>query len=173
MNKKFSTKTLVLAAVLTALSVVLTRFFSVQLTSTMRIGIGPLPIIMSGIILGPIFGGMVGLVADLIGFLINPGGNFHLGFTLSSVLTGVLPGIVAMLVNKNNDKLNLTIILSVISVYLPVHLFLNTLWLKVLMHSGFWILFSERALKVAIESVVVGFILSPIMKKMMKLFYKS
>lgn len=173
MNKKFSTKTLVLAAVLTALSVVLTRFFSVQLTSTMRIGIGPLPIIMSGIILGPIFGGMVGLVADLIGFLINPGGSFHLGFTFSSVLTGVLPGIVAMLVNKDNNRLNLTIFLSVIAVYLPVHLFLNTLWLMVLVHRGFWIIFSERALKVAIESVAVGFILSLIMKKMMALFSKS
>ena len=111
MNKKFTTRKLVMAGVLTALSVILTRLFSVQLTESMRIGIGPLPILMVGIAFGPILGAISGLSADLIGFMINAGGQFHLGFTMSSLLTGLIPGLVACYFLKKKKNLNLTIIL--------------------------------------------------------------
>lgn len=164
MNKKISTRGLVIAAVLTALSVILTRVFSFQLTNEMRIGIGPLPIIMVGIIFGPFFGALSGLSADLIGFMINAGGQFHAGFTFSSVLTGFIPGIIAFYIIKNKT-INFKIILSILSVYGLVHLILNSYWLKGLYGTPFFALVVSRALKVAIEAVVVGIILEILMAR--------
>ena len=99
MNKsRLSTKTLTQAGFLTAISIVLTRFVSVMIPlagglPTLRLGFGELPIIMSGLLFGPFVGGMVGLIADLIGAWAFPQGPFFPGFTLSSMLWGILPGI--------------------------------------------------------------------------------
>lgn len=168
MNKKISTRSLVVTAVLTALSVILTRVFSVQLTNEMRIGIGPLPIIMVGLAFGPFLGALSGFSADLIGFMINAGGQFHAGFTFSSVLTGLLPGIVAFYILKDQSitKKN---IFSILAVYGLVHLILNSYWLEGLYGTPFIALVSARALKIVIEAVVVGVILEILMTRLYKL----
>ena len=168
MNKKFTTKNLVMAGVLTALSVILTRLFSVQLTESMRIGIGPLPIFMVGIAFGPLLGAISGLGADLIGFMINAGGQFHLGFTMSSILTGLIPGLMACYFLKKKKNLNLTIILSIVLVYGVVHLILNSYWLNGLYGTPFTTLVAARATKVVIEAVVVGIILEILMRRFIK-----
>lgn len=153
-----------MAGVLTALSVILTRLFSVQLTETMRIGIGPLPILMVGIAFGPLLGAISGLSADLIGFMINAGGQFHLGFTMSSLLTGLI----ACYFLKKKKNLDLTIILSIVAVYGIVHLILNSYWLNGLYGTPFTTLVVGRATKVVIEAVVVGIILEILMRRFIK-----
>lgn len=170
MNKKISTRNLVITAVLTALSVILTRVFSVQLTNEMRIGIGPLPIIMVGIAFGPLLGALSGLSADLIGFMINAGGQFHAGFTFSSLLTGLIPGIIAFYFLKNKS-LNQKIILSILGVYGLIHLILNSYWLNGLYGTPFITLVTARALKVMIEAIIVGVILKILMKRFISISY--
>ncbi|MFM1539667.1 folate family ECF transporter S component, partial [Helcococcus bovis] len=111
MKSKFNLQSLIMATLLTAISIILTRFLSFYLTPNMRIGIGSLPIIFSGAVLGPFLGALTGVVADLIGIMINPGGVPHLGFTLSSTLTGLIPGIIFFIIfNKNNENQNLKIL---------------------------------------------------------------
>ncbi|MEN3186087.1 MAG: folate family ECF transporter S component [Atribacterota bacterium] len=79
-----------------ALSVVLTRFASIRIPiggiEGIRIGFGTLPIMVSGILLGPWIGGVVGALADVIGFAISPMGPYMPHFTLTSALYGLLPG---------------------------------------------------------------------------------
>ncbi|NSW76464.1 MAG: folate family ECF transporter S component [Candidatus Atribacteria bacterium] len=80
-----------------ALSVVLTRFASIRIpiggVESIRIGFGTLPIMVSGILLGPWVGGTVGALADIIGFAISPMGPYFPHFTLTSALYGLLPGL--------------------------------------------------------------------------------
>lgn len=109
MNLKFDTRVMVKAAFLVAISVILTRFFAVMLpiagiAGTLRFGFGMVPIILSGILFGPLVGGAVGLVADLIGVLVNPQGAFFIGFTLSSMLYGIIPALVYFGIRKINNK---------------------------------------------------------------------
>lgn len=118
-NKKLiNTRSLVGASLLTAISIVLTRAFSLILPlaglPALRIGFGEIPIIISGIIYGPLWGGLTGAIADLIGVMINPQGAFFPGFTLSSILWGVIPGILYSLVKKNKIRINFNVINGIV-----------------------------------------------------------
>ena len=94
---KFSTHKLVYASILIALSIIFTRLLSVRIAlggvEGIRIGLGGLPVVFAGIALGPLAGGIVGALGDLIGFFINPMGPYMPHFTLTSFLTGFLPGL--------------------------------------------------------------------------------
>lgn len=83
---------------LIALSVVLTRVASVRIpvggVEAVRIGFGAVPILMAGIWGGPLFGFLVGAVADLVGYGINPMGAYVPLITLSSGMLGLVPGLV-------------------------------------------------------------------------------
>lgn len=82
--------------ILVGLSIVLTRIASIRIAiggvEGIRIGFGGLPIIMAGIMFGPVSGGIVGAVADVVGYFINPMGAYMPHFTLTSALTGAIPG---------------------------------------------------------------------------------
>ncbi len=128
MKKPISIKSLVTASLLIALSVILSRFLSIQLGQTVRIGFGKLPIILAGVFLGPWWGLAVGGLSDLLGFFVNPmGGMFLPGITLSAALSGFLPGLWVHVILKNR-KLP-TIALSAIVNGIFVDLMLTTLWL--------------------------------------------
>lgn len=84
---------------LVALSIVLTRLFSFAIplggTMALRLGFGPIPIVMAGLLMGPVAGLLVGAVADLLGFVLNPMGGLYLpDFTLISMATGLIPALI-------------------------------------------------------------------------------
>ncbi|MDD2434564.1 MAG: folate family ECF transporter S component [Bacilli bacterium] len=111
LNKMNKTQIITISAFLSALSVVLTRFCSILVpvggVPSLSLELGGVPIVMGGIILGPIWGGIIGFVADVVGFLINPrGGAYFFGFTLNSILTGVIPGLIFILFKKQIIKDN-------------------------------------------------------------------
>ena len=160
MENKISTKVLVSSAILAAISIILTRFFSIMLSENLRVGLGTLPIMLSGFMFGPLAGAITGIVADLVGVMINPMGTYHIGFTISSMLQGLIPGIVSIFLMKDRKKLGiLNLLLSTALVYFGVHLLLNTLWLSQLQSVDYFILLSIRVLKVVIEAVITAIIL--------------
>jgi hypothetical protein len=67
-------------AVMVALSVVLTRVAGFRLAiggiEGVRLGLGPLPLIMSGVLWGPAAGFFVGIVADIVGHVLSPMGSY-------------------------------------------------------------------------------------------------
>ncbi len=86
-----STKALVQCALLIAISIVLTRLLTIS-TPFLRINLGGVPILLAGVLFGPLGGGIVGALADLIGgtlagYSINP------LITLGTALTGVFMGL--------------------------------------------------------------------------------
>lgn len=105
-KKKFSTNKITYMAVFIALSVVI---------NTVRVGsisFGGFPIIMSGYLLGPLSGFIVGGLADLLGFLVRPSGlQFNIIFSLTSALTGLIPVLVTRALGQRHPKYSFVMVL--------------------------------------------------------------
>ena len=89
-------RVLTLDGLMIALSIVLTRLLSLNIPIGggigARIGLGHLPIVFAGIVVGPLSGALVGAAADLVGFAIWPSGPFIIWqITAISALNGVIP----------------------------------------------------------------------------------
>ena len=87
-----STKVLIVAALLAAMSIVLGKFGAINIGNSIRIGFGGLPIHMAGIFFGPIVGAAVGLVADVIGCLLK-GYSINPIITIGSTCIGLFSGL--------------------------------------------------------------------------------
>lgn len=90
--KKFSSKTIVFAGVLIAMHIIFARFISIPVGQILRISISGVPLILSGLWLGPVTGGICGLIGDLIGCAIN-GYAPNPFITIATVLVGLVPGL--------------------------------------------------------------------------------
>ena len=103
---KISSHKITTMGFLIALSIILTRIASLRIAiggvEGIRIGLGRLPIILGGIIFGPLAGGIIGGFSDLLGYFINPMGAYMPHFTLTSALTGIIPA--AILSIKKNEE---------------------------------------------------------------------
>ena len=101
-KRRWSAKTIVFMGFFVAMNIVLTRFCSIDL-GPFRLGFGPAATIMSGLWLGPLAGGVVGMVADLIGCLID-GYAINPLITVSAILWGVVPGSIGLRLAKGSTK---------------------------------------------------------------------
>ena len=90
-KKFFNTRDLVLASLFIALSIVFARLFSIRISEGLRLSFGQTPIILAGILLGPVWGLIVGALADVVGFAVAPMGAYIPGLTLTSALVGLIP----------------------------------------------------------------------------------
>lgn len=109
--KKIDAKRLTLCAMLIAMSVVVGIFCKSVLNfggGLFRITFENLPIILSGIIFGPVLGGAVGLGADVISYLLS-GQAYPLNLivTLGSCAVGVVSGIMAKYVVRERGTLQI------------------------------------------------------------------
>lgn len=83
---------IVLVGLFVALGIVL-QVYSIQLPIA-RIGFSPVPTIIAGIILGPVFGAITGLLKDVVGFIIAPpasGAGFSPHIAFIQMMYGVWP----------------------------------------------------------------------------------
>lgn len=112
------TRRLVYLAFFVALSIVLSRFLSINVpfggVAGIRIGFGGLPIIFSGMAFGPLAGAAVGAISDLLGYIINPQGAYMPHFTISAALTGVIPAVIFIYLFKR--KINVFSFLVAIAI---------------------------------------------------------
>lgn len=87
-----TTQTMAYCALLAALSVVLARLFGMMPDTASRYSIEAVPIFLSGMLFGPLAGGMVGFVADFVGCLFSPYG-YNPIFCIPPILYGVFGGV--------------------------------------------------------------------------------
>lgn len=94
MKKSRELQKLVLASSLVAISIVTDIFFK-QILSFNNFGVPfyAIPIIYGSIVLGPIYGLIMGYVSDLVGFIAFPNGAYAFIFALGAMLWGFLPGL--------------------------------------------------------------------------------
>ena len=101
-------KRLVLGAMLAAMSVVIGMFCKSFLNfggGLWRVTFENLPIILAGIFLGPITGGMVGIVSDLTSYLLSPQiYPPNLIVTLGACTVGVVSGLMARFVIRRHSE---------------------------------------------------------------------
>lgn len=127
MKKLKETKTLTVVAMLTAIGIVL-EFFKIPITQLIEIQFGSLPVCMSGMLLGPGIGGIVGALCDIGGYLVKPTGPFFPGFTLSSAVSGILFGLIL-----HGKKITLPrIAIAQMAHTFVVGILMNSYWLNLL-----------------------------------------
>ena len=110
-SKQFrATKVITTAAMMTAISVLIGIFCK----NYMNFGVPPglfrvtfenLPIIMSGILYGPIIGGVVGVLTDLISYLLSSQAYPpNLIVTLGAAVSGIVAGLVAKFIIRKKGR---------------------------------------------------------------------
>lgn len=136
--RKFKTSNIAYYGLLIALNVVLTRIASIRIGSggveIIRIGFGGYPIIFAGIMFGPLAGGIVGALGDIIGMIISPMGPYMPHFTLTAALTGIIPGYIMRSCTSKECKTSFKRLLLAIGIgqivtsIILVPYFMNTLF---------------------------------------------
>lgn len=92
-NKRMNTRTLVTIALLSAISIVLSRFCVIYFTNSLRLSFGNIPIIITGILFGPATGMLVGAVTDIVGSLLLSGAGWYPLLTVTPMLIGLVAGL--------------------------------------------------------------------------------
>ena len=146
MSKKINTRTLTAAALIIALHIVFVRLVSLGNTSV-RISLGFFPTAVAGMIFGPLGGGAVAAIADILGtILFSKGEVYFFPLTISEFLYGF--GFGMILHNKSFSALKLSILTAV--QFIIINLFINSVWLYfyfimiVGSPRGYWVIFSGR-----------------------------
>jgi len=147
-QKNSNTQRLVIMALLVAISIILSRFLSIAAWN-LKIGFAFVPVALAGMIFGPIPAAIVAAVADFLGALLFPIGQFFPGFTLTAFLNGLLYGI---FLYKKADLKN--VVLAAIVTQIIGSLLLNTLWISMLYGTPFWALLPTRIMQVCLMTVV-------------------
>jgi ECF transporter S component (folate family) len=142
-------KKIVLAGLLLAILIVFERFISVQ-TLILRLSFTYVPYILTGTLLGPVWGAAVGAMGDIFGMLLLPKGPYFPGFTLSALLTGLVYGLFLYKAPTNRSYL-VRLIISVFVVHIFIHLGLTTLWLSVLYKRAFMAVIAGRIIANIVE----------------------
>lgn len=119
---------LTISAMFIAMSVVISIFCKSLLNfagGLLRITFENLPIILAGIALGPATGAVVGLSADLIGYMLS-GQAYPLDpmVTLASALVGIIAGVVSKYIIKKRG--NLQVIVSGASAHILCSMILKS-----------------------------------------------
>ena len=126
-RQKISTKMLAVMGVLIALEVVIAHFVTFRPTQTIKLSLDFIPIVIAGVMFGPVPAMIIGILADILGAFIFPVGPYFPGFTVTAALTGLLYG------SLLHDKQTMVrIVIAVLIQQWVLSLILNTYWLKVL-----------------------------------------
>lgn len=153
----FSINEIATTGLLVALEVVLNRFASINLWN-LKIGLAFIPIMVAGMLLGPIKAGVVGVVSDLIGAILFPSGAFFPGFTVSAFVRGCIYG---AFLYKNQGIIYIAMA-SFLNQFI-LGLFVTSYWLHILYASPYLPLVYSRLVQVIplfFVELVVGVTLS-------------
>lgn len=165
-----NTKKLVLSALFVTLALLMSRFLKLKLAPGFSLSFGGYPLMFGGMVLGPYYGFMMGIVTDVLNYALAPSSfGFNAFFTISEGLIGWFPGFILWKLSKgegfaamqNDRKLQNKVIIST-SLFRAIFLniFLNTALLYPYMGNGVLALLPARATKNAIEIFTVYFALT-------------
>ena len=151
MQKKFDTRTLVILALLTAVGAVFKAFVSFDMffggIKISDLSLIALPVMFAGIYYGPLAGGIVGFVSEMLSYFMWPvGGAYNPAFSVVMALTGVIAGLFYLKFRKMNPWKTLLMVTlsellcSGLLMTLLIHLFYGIPWLALLPGRGIGIL---------------------------------
>lgn len=162
-QKYFSTQQMVLMAVLIAMNIILSRFFSLAVWN-MKIGFAFVPVVLAAIYLGKWQAAIVAGIGDLLGAIMFPIAAYFPGFTLTAFFVGFVYG--HFLHKQRNMK---QILIAIFITEVVGSLLLNTLWISILFGSPFVPIMMTRVLQV----LVMGIVEYLVIQSMVKVFAKA
>ena len=152
-------KVLVFAALLCAISGVMKLI--APSGDTWRISLENFPIIFGGVTLGPIIGGAIGIVADLLGCLFR-GYAVNPFITAASMSVGFVSGAVVWLFKRKKRIFDLT--MAVFLAHMVGNVVIKTFALHAMMGTPLSLLFAERIVTYLITAAVECFIIILLLK---------
>lgn len=169
MKPVFHTKRLVLCALFTAIGVLLSGPLSIPVFPlgiySLKIGLGTLPVILSGILFGPVYGGIVGAITDVLQVLLFPKGAFVPWFTVVAALNGIIP---ALFFLRNQRATFLRLLAAVGSAQIVCSVICSTFLLVLLYGIPLETILPLRAINQAVTIpvyVLLLLLLFPLLKK--------
>lgn len=165
---KRSLLSLTYSAMMIAIGVIL-GFLKLPLNPFVEIRFQSIPVAISGSLLGPFYGGVVGALTDILSYIVHPTGEFFPGFTLSSALTGI---IFALFMYRKPFSFVRTLLASLVN-SLVTSFLLNCLWLSILYNTTFSAAFLMRLPKNLIMIPVDIIIFSIISKITFTIYRRS
>ena len=152
--KKTKVQILAGCAVLIAAQVILSRFCSINAWN-LKIGFGFLPVMLAGLLYGPLQGAIVGFLSDFAGAVLFPIGPYFPGFSVCLAASGALFG---ALVKKNAPAWRIALAVGIDQLVLS--LLVNTLWISILYGAPYLPLLGTRAgqcaLMLPVEFLLTG-----------------
>ena len=163
MNKKFSVLILAQVAVLLAMEVVLSRFFSIA-TPITKFSFAFVPLAVCGALFGPVWGGVMGALADLLGAILFPIGPYFPGYTLNNALHGVALGMALKEGRRKWWQLALALVFN----HVVIGIFLAALWGHMLTDNPYWAVAGARVVQAVVmapvQFIIIRLMMSPVEK---------
>lgn len=118
-------------ALLVALTAVLNRFGSI-VTPELKIGFSFVPIMVCGMMFGPLWGGICAGLGDILAAILVPVGPPHPGITLTAVLSGVIYGLLGIAAARVDNKALFAgfATIAVVGEKLLCTLIINSFWIS-------------------------------------------
>lgn len=163
-----STRLLVFAALMVAMARALSIVPGIPIAHT-KLTFGFLARALCALVCGPILGLVYGFVEDILGFILQPTGEFFFGYTLSTML-----GVLAYAVFLYRRRITVTnIVLANVVVNIFVNALLGSVWTMMTRGGGYWGWFVPSILKnlatIIPKSVLLYFLfrgMLPILQRM-------
>lgn len=175
--KKMSTLFIVFIALLTALSVIFKLYLGIPITFAgsyvKDINLSSVIIMFSGIMFGPLAGGIVGALTDIIVTLARPLGAYVPLFTITNALIGIIPAL--FFIKKRPEKISiLKCFIITLVVQVTCSMFLNTVWQIIIGYMPFnWsLILAKRIIPSAILWPIFSVVLYLLTKAMSRISYK-
>ena len=113
MQKKalLTTKQITLVAILIAMAVILKSFLVVE-TGSFRFTFYDIPMMVIGIVFGPIVGGVTGIIVDFFHMMFSPWAFTFNVFTLSNMVWAVIPGLLLFGRQLTKPRLIITVLIA-------------------------------------------------------------
>jgi len=161
-RKSFGAKRLAACAMLAAVSVVLARFIIPMPNATTRFSVEAAPVILAGLLMGPLPGALVGFVADVVGCLFS-GYGYNPVFSLPPVLIGLCAGLMRFMVCERVS------FFRVLATFLPAVALGSVLW------QSWWLSFfygtksfgaflAARSIQFAVTSLINAAVVTVLLK---------
>lgn len=177
--KKLSTRDLCFMAMLVAITMVLSAISGyLRIGDSIKFSISFISVYVGAAIYGPVAGGTIAAVADIVSFAINPTGPYIPVFTVMEFLNGMFFGLFLYMRAEQKRKLGRLLILAFLCVMLQfcVNMFWRTYELSMLYTWPFWVKFIERLpsnVVMVVCKLVVIVLLEPHMGKFRKIVLRE
>lgn len=122
-----STRTITFAGLLIAMNVVL-NLFVIPIGNIIELSVAFLPILYAGYYFGPWIAGAIGVIGDVLGFIVRPAGFFFIGFTFNAFISGVIYGYIL----HNKPVTWKRVATAVIVQNVIVSVILTPIWLQIM-----------------------------------------